>query len=66
MTCNRILFPLLLYLQVQNKEVTLKACSGCNSVCYSDKEAQKQDWKQHKGLCKAIQPLGEYKGIQIE
>jgi len=38
-------------------DMTLKACSGCNSVCYSDKESQKSDWKRHKGICKALQPL---------
>ena len=40
-------------------DMPLKACSGCNSVCYSDKEAQKSDWKCHKGICKALQPLGK-------
>lgn len=36
----------------------LKSCSGCYSVCYSTKDAQKHDWKRHKSICKALQPIG--------
>ena len=39
---------------------SLKACSGCNSVCYSNREAQKSDWKKHKTICKALQHLGTW------
>ena len=38
---------------------SLKACSGCNSICYSNREAQKSDWKKHKTICKALQHLGK-------
>ena len=41
-----------------NNSSGLKACSGCNSICYSTREAQKGDWKRHKTICKALQPLG--------
>ncbi len=35
----------------------LKACSGCLSVCYAGRDEQKRDWKRHRGVCKALQPL---------
>ena len=43
-----------------NENKSLKACSGCNSICYSTKEAQKSDWKRHKSICKALQQLGKW------
>ena len=54
------LCPVSLLFDNPSNNVTLKACSGCNSVCYSDREAQKADWKKHKSICKALQPLGEF------
>jgi hypothetical protein len=33
-------------------------CSGCRTACYCGKECQRQHWKQHKPVCKAI---GAYK-----
>lgn len=32
----------------------LKRCSMCKAVAYCSKDHQKQDWKLHKNLCKAI------------
>ena len=57
---NRYFFGLcpVLLLPDANAESALKACSGCYSVCYSGREAQKKHWKQHKPICKALQPLG--------
>ncbi|XP_071556513.1 putative protein MSS51 homolog, mitochondrial [Temnothorax nylanderi] len=41
--------------------VELKRCRGCKMILYCGKEHQKQHWKQHKPLCKAIQDvLREY------
>ena len=40
-----------------------KACSGCLAVSYKGKDEQKKDWKRHKALCKALQPLGMTKKI---
>ena len=37
---------------------SLKACSGCLSVCYAGREEQKKDWKRHKAVCKVLQPIG--------
>lgn len=50
----------LLFEDHKTGDVTLKACAGCNSICYSDKESQKVDWKRHKSLCKAFQPMGKF------
>ncbi|XP_024868161.1 SET and MYND domain-containing protein DDB_G0277331-like isoform X2 [Temnothorax curvispinosus] len=35
--------------------VPLKLCSNCKMISYCGQEHQKQHWKQHKPLCKAIQ-----------
>ncbi|XP_059086814.1 uncharacterized protein LOC131883372 [Tigriopus californicus] len=35
----------------------MKACSGCLSVNYANKDAQKKDWRRHKDICKVLQPL---------
>ncbi|XP_077254427.1 uncharacterized protein LOC143893199 isoform X2 [Temnothorax americanus] len=35
--------------------VLLKRCGGCRMISYCGQEHQKQHWKQHKPLCKAIQ-----------
>ncbi|XP_071556744.1 putative protein MSS51 homolog, mitochondrial [Temnothorax nylanderi] len=35
--------------------VHLKSCGGCKMIAYCGQEHQKQHWKQHKSLCKAIQ-----------
>ena len=61
---NRYFFGLcpVLLLPDANAESALKACSGCYSVCYSGREAQKKHWKQHKAICKALQPLGNAHG----
>lgn len=32
-------------------------CSGCKAVRYCSRECQKQDWKEHKEICKAIRRL---------
>lgn len=32
----------------------LKVCSGCRIVCYCSYEHQKQDWPDHKDICKCI------------
>ncbi|XP_071649767.1 putative protein MSS51 homolog, mitochondrial [Temnothorax longispinosus] len=37
--------------------VQLKLCSNCKMISYCGKEHQKQHWKQHKPLCKAIQDV---------
>ena len=36
----------------------VKACAGCHSIGYANRQAQKADWKRHKSICKALQPLG--------
>ena len=62
---NRYFFglcPVLLLPDANAGENALKACSGCYSVCYSGREAQKKHWKQHKPICKALQPLGNAHG----
>ena len=65
---NRYFFGLcpVLLLPDANAESALKACSGCYSVCYSGREAQKKHWKQHKAICKALQPLGNNHGILLK
>ncbi|XP_071649751.1 uncharacterized protein [Temnothorax longispinosus] len=41
--------------------VPLKRCSSCRMIAYCGRAHQKQHWKQHKPLCKAIQDvLQEY------
>ncbi|XP_024868157.1 uncharacterized protein LOC112452270 [Temnothorax curvispinosus] len=41
--------------------VCLKRCGSCRMIAYCGQEHQKQHWKQHKPLCKAIQDaLQEY------
>ncbi|XP_071556518.1 uncharacterized protein [Temnothorax nylanderi] len=35
--------------------VSLKRCSNCKMISYCGQEHQKQHWKEHKPLCKAIQ-----------
>ncbi|XP_077254436.1 uncharacterized protein LOC143893202 isoform X2 [Temnothorax americanus] len=37
--------------------VSLKRCSNCKMISYCGKEHQKQHWKQHKSLCKAIRDV---------
>ncbi|XP_071556746.1 putative protein MSS51 homolog, mitochondrial [Temnothorax nylanderi] len=37
--------------------VQLKRCRGCKMISYCGQEHQKQHWKQHKPLCKAIQDV---------
>ncbi|XP_071556360.1 uncharacterized protein [Temnothorax nylanderi] len=37
--------------------VPLKLCSNCKMISYCGQEHQKQHWKQHKPLCKAIQDV---------
>ena len=34
--------------------VTLKTCTRCEAVFYCSKACQKQDYKQHKKLCKDL------------
>ncbi|XP_071649750.1 uncharacterized protein [Temnothorax longispinosus] len=37
--------------------VQLKMCGGCRMISYCSQEHQKQHWKKHKSLCKAIQKV---------
>ncbi|XP_071556545.1 uncharacterized protein [Temnothorax nylanderi] len=37
--------------------VQLKRCGGCRMISYCGQEHQKQHWKLHKPLCKAIQDV---------
>ncbi|XP_018579774.1 uncharacterized protein LOC108917575 [Anoplophora glabripennis] len=37
----------------------LKRCSVCKTVAYCSRDHQKQDWKFHKDLCKAIAKVDE-------
>ncbi|XP_071649743.1 putative protein MSS51 homolog, mitochondrial [Temnothorax longispinosus] len=37
--------------------VLLKKCGGCRMISYCGQEHQKQHWKLHKPLCKAIQDV---------
>ncbi|XP_071556534.1 putative protein MSS51 homolog, mitochondrial [Temnothorax nylanderi] len=37
--------------------VLLKRCGGCRMISYCGQEHQKQHWKLHKPLCKAIQDV---------
>ena len=57
----RFFFGLCPVTGLPDENTSLKACSGCYSVCYSGREAQKKHWKQHKNICKALQPLGNLK-----
>lgn len=41
--------------------VCLKRCSGCRMISYCCRQHQKEHWKEHKSLCKAVQyVLQEY------
>ncbi len=40
---------------VSSKIGGMKQCGGCHVVGYIGKEEQKQDWPQHKALCKVLQ-----------
>ncbi|RDB18193.1 putative protein MSS51, mitochondrial [Hypsizygus marmoreus] len=37
--------------------VTLQKCTKCRSVRYCGPACQKADWKQHKGICRALHKL---------
>lgn len=37
----------------------LNRCSACKSVAYCGKECQKEDWKNHKAVCKAKRKADE-------
>lgn len=39
----------------RKKGVIWKVCSGCKTVGYCTVDCQKQHWKQHKTICKALQ-----------
>ena len=58
-TEDRFFFGLCPVAGLPDEKTALKACSGCYSVCYSGREAQKKHWKNHKSICKALQALGE-------
>ena len=58
-TDARFFFGLCPVAGLPEKNASLKACSGCSSVCYANRDAQKAHWKQHKSMCKALQPLGK-------
>lgn len=59
-TDARFFFGLCPVAGLPEKNASLKACSGCSSVCYANRDAQKAHWKQHKSMCKALQPLGKF------
>ena len=37
----------------------LNICSGCKRVYYCSKEHQREDWKEHKVLCKLCPPVND-------
>jgi hypothetical protein len=39
--------------EICKKNKNLKACSACGDVFYCSAEHQKENWKSHKGNCKA-------------
>jgi hypothetical protein len=44
---------------VTSKIGNIKLCAGCKVVGYIGKEEQKEDWTNHKKLCKVLQEARE-------
>ena len=44
-----------------NQDIKLFKCGGCNQIYYCSKEHQKQDWDNHKPMCKSISNIKKHK-----
>jgi hypothetical protein len=42
---------------VSHKIGNLKMCGGCKMVGYLGKDEQKEDWPNHKTICKVLQSM---------